>query len=61
MKDDAMTVAYNAYTADCLGMITRCLYQSTDLPLYTEMVSLVKKPAETTESIKEKILRLLTS
>ena len=56
-----MTVAYNAYTADCLGMITRCLYQSTDLPLYTEMVSLVKKPVETAEDVKAKVIRLLTS
>lgn len=54
-------MTYEAYSADCLGMLVRQLYHNFELPLYTEMVSLVKKPVETAESVKAKILNLLNA
>ena len=59
MQDDSRAIMYEIYTADCLGMIARQLYGSSELPLYTDVVEVVKKPVERPEDVKRKILDLL--
>lgn len=59
-KADAEQRIYNAYTADCLGMLIRQLYGANDFKLFTDYIaSEEKEHTETREQVADKILRLL--
>jgi len=59
LKDDTEQRIYNVYTADCLGMMLRALYDVQEFKLYSEYIQIEEKQTETREQVVDKILRLL--
>ena len=61
MRSDSEERLCKTYTADCIGAITRALHQSTELPLFSDLLHRTRVTEETAEEVIDNILGQLLS